>query len=103
MKRSYINKIGKQGKKNTDEYKKIKEHLAANPTEYCEAGLEGCLHIFNLQIAHRRRRNDYYSGEHSLSDPNEYIVACDSCHKLLDRRTPEAWALTEKLFKTLRP
>lgn len=102
MRRTPLNKIGKQGRKNTEEYKKIKEYLAANPINYCEAGLPGCLRTMYLQIAHRRRRNDYYSGEYSLSDPKEWICACQICHAQLDRRTPEAWALTEELFDRLR-
>lgn len=102
MKRSRINPVGKQGRKNVDEYKKIKEYLAANPINYCEAGLPGCLRTMYLQVAHRRRRNDYYSGEYSLSDPNEFIIACQVCHQTIDSRTPEAWALTEDLFDRIR-
>ena len=103
MRKSPLKKVGKQGRKNADEYKKIKEYLAYNPIQYCEAGLTGCLHTLHLQIAHRRRRNDYYSGEHSLSDPNEWIVACQNCHAEIDKRTPEAWDLTEEVFIRLRP
>lgn len=103
VKRTPIKKVGKQGKKNADEYKNIKQYLMANPITYCEAGLPGCLHTMYLQVAHRRRRNQYYDGTHSLSDPNEWIIACQKCHQELDRRTPESFTLTEAVFARLRP
>lgn len=101
MKRTALRKTGTRGKMNIKANKLIREYLASNPIHHCEARLDNCLGTMFLQVAHRKRRNEYKSVE-ELADPQEWICACQNCHQEMDRRTPEAWQLTEELFNELR-
>lgn len=102
MKRSYIKKQGSTGKANSAARKIIAQIAEEKGLNYCEVQLEGCTHTWPLAPAHRHRRNHYKGDVEAMSDFNEWVAACQSCHLKMDARTEEAWELTEEIFDRLR-
>lgn len=63
----------------------------------CEVRLSGCTNNSGLTYAHRKKRRHYRTIE-ELSDFNEVVLACLSCHQKLEK-SPE---LTMETFERLR-
>lgn len=103
MKRTPLKRIGKIGNANMQANKLIREILEGKQIGYCELRLAGCLGDFPLQIAHRHQRAWYKGNVELLAHPKQWVVACQHCHEQIDKRTPEAWELTEDMFSKLRP
>lgn len=98
-----INRVGKVGRANAEANKRIRLYLEANPIHHCELMFEDCLGNMYLQVAHKHPRAWYKGNVELLSDPNEYVIACQSCHEILDKRTDASKKLTEEVFARLRP
>jgi len=98
MKRTRLNKIGKVGQANIEARKRIAEISEEKGLNYCEINLEGCLGGMYLAPAHRRKRSFYRGDVELLSDYNEWVCACVSCHNLIEHNQE----LTDKIFKKCR-
>lgn len=94
-----INPIGKRGRANIAARRIISEIGAFLNITECEIKLEGCMRTFGLAPAHKHKR-DWYNGDvEKLSDPKEWVGACQHCHDKIEvSRT-----LTEEVFNKLRP
>ena len=103
MKRTPLKKIGKVGRANLDANTRIKKMLENEQIEYCELRLAGCLGNFLLQVAHRHQRAWYKGNPELLAEKKQWVIACQNCHEIIDKRTDEAWKLTEEIFDKLRP
>ena len=64
----------------------------------CEIKLKGCMGTFGVAPAHRKKRVNYSSAE-ELADENEWVVACQHCHQIIE----DSRELTEETFNQLRP
>lgn len=93
-----IRQIGRQGKINIEANRKLRLLYQDKGLEKCEVGLSKCMRTFGLSFAHRHKRNWYYSKPELLSDFNQTILACASCHSELEKDKK----LTEDVFKLLR-
>ena len=99
MKKTYLKRIGKIGKRNISANKKIKELFTEKRIYECEIGLENCLKNIFLQRVHRHKRSFYYSRPELLYDIKEVALGCQSCHDKIEHNPK----LTEEVFKRLRP
>jgi len=84
MKRTPLRKKGKVGKINQMINQKIKQFCIDNDIRNCEVKLNGCMNHY-VAAAHLHNRH-YYRGKnaHLLSDPSNFVMACQYCHKQLD-------------------
>jgi len=98
MKRSPLNKIGKIGRINLDANKKLKDIYFALGINRCEVGLENCMPTFGLSWHHRHKRVWYRSCAEKLSEFNQTLLVCPSCHSALENDP----ILTSELFTNLR-
>lgn len=94
-----MRKIGKIGRANIEANKRIKEHVELCSINYCEMRLPGCMVTWPLQIAHRHKRAWYKGDVDKLSDRNEWLIACDACH----RATEWNRELNDEVFNRLLP
>ena len=98
-KRWGIKTIGKRGRANREARKRIAQLGAEMNITECEIKLAGCMRTFGLAPAHKHKR-DWYNGDvEKLSDPNEWVGACQYCHDKIESNK----ALTEEVFNRLRP
>ena len=99
MRKTYINKIGKQGRINLKANQNLKELWEKMGIERCEAVIsEKCSGKWGLTNAHRHKRWEYIRFPNKLSDYNQVIRACLTCHQLLEVDKE----LTEVVFIRLR-
>lgn len=97
--RKTIIRQGKVSKNNALARARIAEIAEEKNITECELKLdEDCTVYYFLAPAHRRRREDYRASVEMLSDYNEWICACQSCHQKID----DDEQLKEKKFKELR-
>ena len=95
MKKTPLKRIGKRGKIN-QEYKKLLKELPL--PNYCEARISpNCTSPLFLTPAHRKKRLEYKTAQ-ELADYNEIIVACSTCHDMMEHNKD----LTEEVFSRLR-
>ena len=97
MKRTRLNKIGKQGKRNLDANKKIAELWMYHSIDYCEADFlhECCPFLTN---AHRHKRSWYYSQPELLYSYSQVARLCTVAHATIEVDAD----MTEELFIRLR-
>lgn len=100
---SGLKRVGAVGKANLEANKIIRAYLEANPIQRCELKFALCLGGLFLQVAHKHPRAWYKGDVALLSDPKQYVIACTSCHEMLDGRSEMSKQLTEKVFRQLRP
>ena len=98
MKRSYLKRIGKIGKRNLDANKKIAQIWRDKNIIECEIKLEGCLRNWLLQNVHRKKRIEYIKNPELLYNFNQVIRGCGNCHQKLENDKE----LTEQKFLELR-
>ena len=96
MKRTSINKVGPVGRANLAANKKLKDVLS--DIDSCEIQLHECLGSFTMANAHRHKRSWYQGDVELLSDRNQVVKACVSCHDKIEFDSE----LTEKVFLRLR-
>ena len=89
----------KQTKINIEANRKLKEMYQEKGITHCELKLEGCWKNSTLGFAHLHKRIWYIHKPELLSDFNQTILACTSCHQKIEYNK----VLTEKMFKCLRP
>ena len=100
MKRTPLRKVGRIGEANIEARKRIAEIARRNNLIACELVLDdGCLGYSYLAPAHRHKRSWYKGDVEKLSDYNEWVAACQSCHNTIENDP----ILTEEVFKKLRP
>ena len=90
---------GKVSKNNALARKKIAEIAEERDIDKCEIGFDGCSEHYTLAPAHRHPREWYRADVDKLSDYNEWICCCVSCHNKLDNDNN----LKEIIFRELRP
>lgn len=83
---------------NKEARKRIAEIAEEKGLTECEIKLNGCMRTFGIAPAHRMKRINYRSVE-ELSDYNEWVVACQSCHQTIE----DSRELTQQVFNNLRP
>lgn len=94
-----IKKIGKRGMANRKSRAMIAKIAEEHNLQTCEIKLNGCMKTFGVAPAHRHKR-DYYNGDaERLADPQEWVIACQHCHDLIE----VSRSLTEEVFCRLRP
>lgn len=98
-----MKRVGTIGKANLKANQIIREYLEQYPIHHCELMFDGCLGNMFLQVAHKHPRAWYKGDVAKLSDPNQWLCACQVCHSILDARTDKSKELTENVFKQLRP
>ena len=96
---SYLQKLGKQAKINIAANRILKQKYFRLGIEKCEVKLSKCMPNFALSFAHRHKRNWYYDQPELLSDINQTVLACASCHSKMEYNK----FLTEETFNRLRP
>ncbi len=94
-----IKKIGKIGKINIEANRKLKEIYEDKGITRCELGFQGCARDNFLSFAHRHKREWYRNKPELLSDFNQTILSCITCHEIIEISK----GLTEKVFNHLRP
>ena len=94
-----MKRVGKTGKANLEANKRIKEQVMYDQINYCEMRLHGCMINWPLQIAHKHKRAWYKGDVDKLSDKNEWVIACDACHKATEWNRE----LNDEVFSRLRP
>lgn len=99
MRKTPLRRIGKVGEANIEARKRIAAIAEEKGLNYCEIGLEGCLHYMILAPAHRHPRTFYKGDVELLSDYDQWISACVVCHGEIDRNKE----LLESTFNRLRP
>ena len=97
-----IKKVGKIGKANKTARGLIADYAKKMKLDRCELNFEGCTKTWPLAPAHRYPRSFYKGDIVLLADPKQWVVACVTCHNILDRRTEESKKLTEEVFIKLR-
>lgn len=92
--------MGKMYLRNKQANELIDQDIIEHDIRWCEARLPGCLVTSFLQRAHRHKRDWYKTrGKEKLLYAHEqYIVACQSCHNLMEHDKK----LTERVFSYLR-
>lgn len=92
--------IGKIGKRNIEANKILKWIYNDYGITNCELRFKDCLFNNFLTFAHRHKRDWYKSKENIklLSDFNQTILACQSCH----RKIEDNKKLSEEMFEKLR-
>lgn len=99
MKKSPLRSIGKIGRANIEARKKIALICEEENLTTCEICLPGCMGTFGVAPAHKHKRV-YYNGDiDMLSDINEWVVACQYCHTIIE----DDKELTKQIFDELRP
>ncbi len=98
MKRSYLNRIGRQGKLNLRANRRIAEMWQEKKIFWCEIELEGCLQTWTLQNCHRHKRLWYKHNQKLLYDYKQVIKGCQNCHNKIENNKE----LTELTFQELR-
>ncbi len=93
-----MRRIGKQGRINIQANKKLKAIYQDKGITSCEPILNGCMRNFALSWHHRKKRIEYYNCPEKLSDFDETILVCQSCHTKLEASRE----LTEEIFSRLR-
>jgi hypothetical protein len=96
-----LRKIGKQGRINANANRKLKK--AYMDKGYvgqgrCEVLLDGCSGSFGVGYAHRHSRSWYYKQPELLSEYNQTVLACTSCHSKLEPNKE----LTIEIFTKIR-
>ena len=90
--------MGKITEANTKANRKLKKMFYDKGITSCELRLSGCMGGYFLSYAHRHKRLWYRGQLELLSDYNQVLLACQSCHdKIEDNKD-----LTESEFKRLR-
>lgn len=79
-----MRQIGKQGRINLKANKILKEIYIDKGIQTCELRLSGCWINSTLGFAHRKKRVEYYKTPEKLSDFNETVLACTSCHQKIE-------------------
>lgn len=79
--------------------KKLKVIYEEKGITTCELGLECCWVNNALGFAHRHKRKWYLDHPELLGEFNQTILACNSCHDIIE----DDKELTEEYFKKLRP
>lgn len=93
--------MGKITDINREARRKIAEECEMRGLDRCELRFKGCMGASFLAPAHKRRRINYHSaGE--LSDYNEWVAACVSCHTILDDRSLTTQEESDEIFLRLR-
>jgi hypothetical protein len=98
MKKTYLKKIGKQGKINIEANQKLREIYYEKGIGRCEIRFVGCLGSFTSGFAHKHKRSWYYGKPELLASFDETVLACSSCHDKIENSKK----LTEMVFKMLR-
>ena len=101
LKRSWINKIGRQGEINIEANKIIAERWRKEGKDSCEIKLPGspqCLGTWTLQNVHRHKRVWYRDRPELLHHRKQVARGCQNCHDKMEP-SPE---LTEEVFNRLR-
>lgn len=93
-----MKKIGKVGKINIQANKRLRKIFEEKGITSCEVRYPGCLGNQFLQFAHKHKRVWYRDKPELLSDFNEVVLACQSCHAIIERSR----LLTEKVFSRCR-
>lgn len=83
LKRTPLRKIGKVGRANQMANQKIKQFCTDHNIQGCEVKLPGCTNIF-IFPAHLYSRHYLRSSPDLLSNPDQYVMACEYCHRQLD-------------------
>ena len=81
---------------------RIAEIAEENNLTRCELNFEGCLGTFGVAPAHRHFRNWYNGDWKKLSDFDQWVVACQHCHQILDDRSKTTEKKVEIIFNKLR-
>ena len=98
MRRTFLRKIGKYGKRNLAANRKLKDNYAGSGITECEIQLDGCTYGFGLGFAHKHKRSWYYDKLELLSSIEETVIACSNCHAQMEVNAK----LTKEVFKRLR-
>lgn len=77
-----LNKTGKRTQAWLDGQPKLKAIFKDNGITSCEIALKGCKNNYLLGFAHVTRRNNY--SVEDLADPHVVVLACQSCHAIVD-------------------
>lgn len=96
---SSLKRVGTIGKANLKANQIIREYLEMHPIHHCEIMFVGCLGNMFLQVAHKHKRAWYKGDVEKLSDPDEWVCACDFCHNAIEHDKE----LTDQVFARLRP
>jgi len=93
-------KLGKVGKRNKIAVSKLKDLYTEQGIYSCELRLDGCTGAYFTNFAHRHKRIWYYPEDKQvlLSDFNQTVLACTSCHEKIEHNK----GLTEEMFNKLR-
>lgn len=99
MKRTALRKVGKIGEANKEARKRIAAIAEEKGLNYCELNLPDiCTRRWPLAPAHRHKRAWYKGNVELLSDFNQWIAACQSCHNFIEHKA----IFTEEMFIMLR-
>lgn len=93
-----LKRVGKITKINIAANKKLKLIYMDNGITTCEICLPDCCINWALGFAHRKKRVEYLKNPDGLSDFNETLLACNSCHQKIEGNRK----LTEEIFLKLR-
>ncbi len=92
-------KTGKRTKAWNTERAKLKKLYEQKGITSCELRLSpSCTGASYLSFAHRHKRHYYYSGDKSLSDFKQTVIACIACHQAIEYDKEK----TERYFTLLR-
>jgi hypothetical protein len=93
-----MKKIGKITKRNIEANKKLKLIYLEKGITNCEIRLPDCCFNWALGFAHKKKRVEYLKNPDGLSDFNETLLSCNSCHQKIEGNRK----LTEYYFNKLR-
>ena len=98
MKKTRLKPIGKIGRRNMHANDLLKVMFAKEFVDSCEVKLDGCMGDFGISFAHRHKRIWYRKQPNLLSDWHQVVLACASCHGLMETDKE----LTKFVFEDLR-
>ena len=94
--------MGKITEINREARRKIAEECEMRGLDSCELRFKGCMGRSFLAPAHRERREWYLGRPELLSDYNQWVVSCVSCHAILDDRSKTTKEESDRYFVNLR-
>lgn len=102
MKKTPLRRCGKVGEANIKSRKMIATKAEEEGLDFCELKFEGCLHKMYLAPAHRHSRSWYKGDADLLADFQQWVVACQNCHQILDGRSTTSQEESDAIFLELR-
>ncbi len=98
MRRTPLRKVGPIGEANREARQRIATIAEEKGLNYCEIAFLECEN-WPLAPAHRHKRSWYQGDVELLSDFDQWVAACQSCHNAIEHSAEK----TERVFNRLRP